>query len=483
MRYAVQRFGTWRWLDYDFPLVTQDGAEWALSAYGIMSATVPSPAAHRALADDGRPMFEEWGTFVHLEIDTPGLIRRKWTGIVAEATLGAAGWDLTIIEAIGYLKGTPFEGLIRGVRDDPAVLAGQLLNDIQSWPNAWFGCTVEGSTPVRLGSDLDDRIATARAIMDARRRTLDTFSKTKSKVTSDLQNLDSTLADDVAQARALVTQAQSLVTSLISTNVPSEQVEQARQTLAQRKAEYQQALAGYNAEIAAGRAALANARKTKDEAQKAYDAAKKTYDALKEQQQDGAGAYTIDGDDLPDAYTALQDLCRTAGVEWSTVTRYSQGAPDLAIKVHYPRAGGRRNDLVFDTAVNIVGALELDRLDYYNAAAGIGAGEGSNAIRESMSVPASRMRRTAKVDDRSAKTSAQMRALMRRVLTESTGGLFPAEIDVRDHPNCRIGSWNVGDMIQISGVTTIGTRWSGLARIESWSWPSQNRARIRLAPA
>lgn len=482
-RYALQRYGTWEWLDYEAPLSTDEGPEWALNAYGIMNATVPASAAHRLVADDGRPMFEEWGTFVHVEVDDPGQVRRQWTGIVAEATVSQSGWKLTIVEHPGYLKGTPYQGLIRGVRDDPAVLAGQLVNDVQAWPNAWYGCNVKGSTPVRLGSDLDERIAAARAAMDARRMTLDAFTKSKSNVTSDLQDLNTTLSDEVAQARALVVQAQSLVASLILTDAPAAQIEQARLTLAQRQAEYRQALAGFNDEIAAGRAALASARKTKADAQIAYDSAKAAYDALKKQQQDGAGAYVIDGVDLPDSYTALQDLCRTAGVEWTTETRYSEGTPDLSIVVHYPRAGGRRDDLVFDTAVNIVEPLELDRLEYANAAVGIGAGEGTKAIRGTIDVPTKRMLRWAEVEDKAARTLEQIRARMRERLATTTGALFPTEIEVRNHPNCPIGAWQVGDLITVSGVTTTGDQWTGLARIESWSWPAQNRARIRLIPA
>ena len=481
MRYAVQRYGTWEWLDREAFIMTNDGPEWARNAYGIMRAHVPSPAARPA--HDGRDMFEEWGTLVHFEIDDPGRTRREWTGMVSEATLGRAGWDLTLVEHPAYLKGTPFEGLIRGVKDDPADMLRQLVADVQAWRNAWYGCTVEGTTPVRVGTDLDDRIAAARAAMDARRKTLDAFSKTSKSKTKELQDADSTLADDVAQARALVTQAQALVTELIGTNAESAQIALARQTLTQRLAEYRQALAGYNTEIAAGRSALANARKTKESAQTAYDAAKKAYDTLKQQRNDGEGAYVIDGDELPDAYGVLQDLCRTAGIEWTTRTRYSEGAPDVSILIHYPTAGARRRDLVFDTGVNITAPLELDRLPYFNAAAGRGAGEGQTAIRRNTSVPTDRMRRTAVVEDKAAKKNAQIDAQMRAKLRASTGAMFPRAIEVRDHPNARIGSWRPGDIITISGVTTIGTRWKGLARIESWSWPSRNRALLQLEPA
>lgn len=482
-RFALQRYGTWEWLDYEAPLFTNDGPEWARNAYGIMNAEIPSPVVYRMIADDGRPMFEEWSTFVHVEIDDPGSKRRIWTGIIAEATLTGAGWKLVVLEHPGYLKGEPYQGLIRGVREDPAVLARQLVNDMQAWPNAWYGCTVVGSTPVRIGSDLDDRIAAARAAMDARRKTLDSFTKSKAKSTLGMQDADTTLADEVAQSRLLVEQAKSLILQLERAGAPAEQIAQARQTLTLRQAEAKQTLAAYNTELAAGRAAVASARRNKDDAQKAYDSAKAAYDALTDQRRVGEGAYVIDGDDLPDAYSALQDLCRTAGIEWTTTTQYTEGAPALSIVMHYPRAGGRRDDLVFDTAVNIIGALELDRLEYANAAVGIGAGEGAAAVRSVVDTPTLRMRRTIEVENKAARTKAQITARMREALAATSGELFPTQIEVRDHPNCRIGAWQVGDIVQVDGVTTIGTRWSGLARIDSWSWPSPNRARLQLVPA
>ncbi|MEJ6490802.1 hypothetical protein PQI23_13855, partial [Leucobacter sp. USCH14] len=365
----------------------------------------------------------------------------------------------------------------------PAAMLRQLVVDVQAWRNAWYGCTVNGSTPVRLGSDLDDRIAAARAVMDQRRRTLDSFSKTSRISTINMQEDSVTLADEVAQARVLVTEAQNLVTRLVFENADSAQIEQAKQALATRRATYNAALAGYNAEIAAGRAAVATARRTKALAQIDYDRAKASYDALKDQQRDGNGAYVVDGAELPDAYKVLQDICDTAGIEWTTSTVYTTGAPQVAINVHHPAAGTRRDDLVFDTAVNIIGPLELERLEYANAAAGIGAGEGSKAIRETMSVPTERMRRAVTVEDKSAKTRAQIQARLRSELKATTGELFPHSIEVREHPNCPIGAWRVGDLIQIDGVTTIGTRWSGLARVESWSRPSSNRASIQLVPA
>src|SRR5690606_10460578 len=126
------------------------------------------------------------------------------------------------------------------------------------------------------------------------------------------------------------------------------QIYTARGVVAARQATYNATLTAYNSEIAAGRAALANARADRESAQAAYDAAKKAYDALKERRKNEGGAYEVRGEDLIDTYKALQDIATGAGLEWSTRTSYRDGAPDVGIVVHYPRAGRRRDDLVFD---------------------------------------------------------------------------------------------------------------------------------------
>ena len=483
LRYALQRYGTWEWLDREAPLVSSDAGELALNAYGVMRATLPAPAAHRTIAHDGRPMFERWGTIVHIESGDPRAPRRHWTGIVESATLGASGWDLTLRELVGYPSGVPYEGLVRAVRADPAAVVRQLITDLQARPGGWYGCTVEGSTPVRVGTDLDTQVAAARATMDARKATLDGFSKTAREQTKEVQDLDATLSDEVTTAQALLAQAQQQVAQLVTTGADPAQIEAAKATVTARQATYQSALAGYNAELAAGRAALASARATKEQAQAAYDTAKTAYDAVKERRKAERGAYVISGEDLPDTYREIQALAAECGFEWTTRTRYSAGAPDVAIVIHHPRAGTRRDDLVFDTSVNILEPLELDDGEYANAAIGIGAGEGAAGVRVSLSEPSPRMRRPVVVEDRSIRTNAAMRARARTVLRASTGEPRPLEITVRDHPNAPVGSWQVGDIITVRGVTTIGTTWHGLARVRSWSWVSRTRARINLDPA
>ena len=482
LRYALQRYGTWEWLDLEAPLVSSDAGELALSAYGVMRATVPAPAAHRVTAHDGRSMFERWGTIVHIETGDPRAPRRHWTGIVESATLGASGWDLHLVELVGYLDGIPYEGLVRAIREDPATIVRQLVTDTQSHTGGWFGCTVEGATPVRVGTDLDAQVAQARATRDARKEQLDAFSKTASTRTREMQDLDATLSDEVTEALAQLGLAQQQLAQLVADAAPSEQITIARQTVATRESVYRSTAVAHQAELAAGRAALAQARATKEEAQASYDAADASYQAFVERRKTEGGAYEIRADDLRDTYREIQALAREHGFEWSTRTHYSAGAPQVAIIIHYPAAGSRRDDLIFDTSVNILDPLELEDGEYANVAIGRGAGEGPTAVQATVTQPSPRMRRPIVVEDRSMRTNARARAAARAALKSTTGDPYPTEITVRDHPNCRIGSWQVGDIITVRGVTTIGTTWRGLVRIKSWSRVSSTRARLRVDP-
>ncbi|WP_427870536.1 hypothetical protein [Leucobacter luti] len=483
MRWAAQRFGTWRWLDYEVPLVVKEGPEWGRSEYGIVRASVPSPVVV-PLADDGRDMFEEWGTFLHHEEEgADGTVIREWTGIVRQATLDAAGWDLTIVEFPGYLDDLPYEGLARATGTDPAALVRQIVADVQSVPNGWHGVTVEGSTPYKLGTTFDNDVAAARAVMDARKRTYDALTQSKNDAAKEMQDLGSTLGDEVATARALLNDANAALAALLAAGADRAQVESQRAAIAARRAVYDTALAGYNNELAAGRWALSAAKGNKDAAKVAYDDARAAYDAMKKLRQDRGGAHEVGGDDLPNAYRAITEIAETCGFEWRTRSRYSEGAPDLAIVIEAPRVGVRRSDLVFDTAVNIVSELKLTTPGKYaNAAVGVGAGEGAKALRRSMSTPSQRMRRTIVVDDKGAKTAATLDAAMRRKIRIAQAPPYPSEIEVISHPNCPIGAWGVGDTIEVVDETNPARPYRGLLRIASWQRVGRDRAKLRLEP-
>lgn len=477
MRYSAQRYGTWAWLDLELPLDTE-GPEWALSTYGVMYATV-APDLGLQKSEDGRPVLEEWGTLIHAETED-GI--RRWTGIVVRSELLGKEWSLTIHEFPGYLDGTPVESLIRAVEDDPADIIRQVWQNVQIMPNSWLGVTVDGSTSTRIGTKSSDLAAAARATMDARNETLTQLNKTKTSATKELQDATMTLADEVAQARAQVTEAQRIVNNLIKSGAPSAQIEAARLTVVARLATLSDAQAAYQQEINAKKAALKNAKTNKEAAQKAYDDARAAYERAKEKADEDGGAYEIRPEEVPDALETINYVCDRTGVEWTTETRTSNDAPDLRVKIHNTRAGGRRNDLVFEQGINIMSELALvrDGEEYANAGLGVGAGEGTKAIRASIASTSPRLRRVAVVEDRSIKKSADLSAIMRKELKQRSGLPYVQEIEVVDHELAPMFSWNVGDHILIQGDVPHYGRYSELHRIVSWQMLGEHRARLRL---
>jgi hypothetical protein len=335
---------------------------------------------------------------------------------------------------------------------------------------------------VLIGSDSDDKVAIARSYMDGRKETLDLLSSDKNTKTAELQDTTTTLADELAQARSQVTDAQAAVNQLIATGATPAQITAARAVVTSRQQTLNAVQVVYTYETEARKQALALAKADRDSAQAAYDEARDAYDAAREVAREDGGAYEVRPEDTPDAATTINSLCETAGIEWTTQTNYSDDVPDLQINIHYPEAGTRRDDLIFEQGVNIISELHLvrDGEEYANAAIGIGAGEGDKSIRGSIASTSSRMRRVTVVEDKSIKTTDQLLARMRSDLSVKTGEPYVAEIEVVDHPLAPMFSWNVGDKITVTGDVPHYGKYSKLHRIISWQMLNDHKALIRL---
>lgn len=477
-RYSVQRYGTWEWLDLDAKLET-DGPEWALSTYGVMEATLP-PAAGNMRAEDRRLIYEEWGTLIHAETGS-GAARRRWTGIVTRSELDGGQWKLKIREWAGYLDGMPIERRIIGVEEDPADLLRKVWAGVNLMCAPGLNVTVAGSTPIRLGTTSTQLVSEARAVMKARKKELDAYTKAKNAKKKDLAVLVADKSTVVAEARRQVAAAQRYVTQLVNDGAPPFEVEEAMQEVREQQTLLEEALTSYTEETGTGKAALTTAKDLKSVAQVAYDLAQEAYnDAVDQERRDG-GAYVISPDGISDAHDAIADLTKH-GFEWTTSTTYSEGAPVLTVHVHYPRAGRVRDDLIFEQGINIVSDLEPVRGgdEYANAGIGIGAGEGRNAIRQTVENTTRRMRRPAVIEDKSLNRDRLVNAALRAEIRARSGRAYIDEITVIDHPMTPIGSWAVGDEIRVTGTVPNMGRYSELHRIVSWQMVGDTKAKLRL---
>lgn len=476
MRYLAQRYGTWLWLNTDCEIET-DGPEWVLNAYGIMDA-LTTPTIGGLIAEDGRPVFEEWGTLIHAESGT-GPDRRKWTGIVVRSELVGPRWRLKIVEWPAFLNGWPLQATIKGVQVDASYLIERVLLQC-NFASGGLNVSVDGATSTLIGSTSSDALVAAKTALSAKQAALRTETKNRSNATAFLQTSSATYAVIVKDARAQVKAQERVIEGLIRTQASQTAINAAMDELNDRNGLLNDALVSYNASKLTGKLLLNTAKDAKTAAQLQVDLAQNTYDAAAAQVALDGGAYVVHALDLPDAYKTIQDLA-LEGFDWTTRTTYSSGAPNLGIVVHPSGAGATRDDLVFEQGVNILSEFELTRdgEEYANYGIGVGAGEGSGALRRDYSAASSRMRRTVIVEDRSLTRGPQLAAAVRNAIKGRAISPFVEEIVVTDCAQTPLGSWDLGDVVWIVGKTADGL-YRVRHQIVSWQLVSESHAVLKL---
>lgn len=482
MRYKVQRVHSWEWLDLDFLPASSNGPSWVRTSYGDMEFTV-SPDVGKSRAFDGRLLFEEWGTLVYVESED-SVDQVKWAGIVSDSDMRDGVWTVKLVELPGYADGIPIEELIRGIKEDPVVLIRRVWDSIQSWSSSWLNISVSGSSPIRVGTDLDDKLAAARAEMDGYKTTLDTFSKDVKSSTKDLSDNATTLADEVDLARKSVSEAQATVTQLIRSGAPDEQINDARALVVTRQNSLNALVVAYNVEIAAGKAALANAKSDQDAARADYDKSRERYQALQERRREEHGAFEIRPEENTDAHRALLEIANANGIEWRTRVQYSDTHPDFYIECGYPQIGNPDPVIRIEQGVNLISTLELNRNggSYANTGLGIGAGEGKSMISATVANSSNRLRRPVVVEDKSIKNRDVLATKVRNALSARSGEPYVSSVEVKDHPSAPLFSFWVGDTVWVSGLVPHHGEYLQKHRIKSIRWTPENTFKIQLDP-
>lgn len=213
---------------------------------------------------------------------------------------------------------------------------------------------------------------------------------------------------------------------------------------------------------------------------KAQEASQK---ADQREREDG-GAYRVLAADNPDCWRVLKDLCDVSGMRFTTHTTRMDGKPKLELRLHYPGLGTTRNDLVFQQGLNIIHPLKpASKGEYAQEIIVLGAGEGEKSIRQSAAKTDPRLYRNAIIDDKRITTLAKAGTVARAELAYRTTDLAIDEINVVDHPLCRIWSWGVGDVITVQGKVPHYGQIAMKHRIASWQLVGDHNATLRLERA
>lgn len=179
-----------------------------------------------------------------------------------------------------------------------------------------------------------------------------------------------------------------------------------------------------------------------------------------------------------------------AGPQYTCASDYqSNGTIKRRIVLGYPRLGTRRTDISFRTGVNIIAAPAVGYVgdDYANTIIATGSGEGTATRFAVDTVRDGGLRMETVL---ALPTINGNDVLGRRAAAERRRRMVMGQvdsIDVRDHPNAPLGSWQIGDDVLVA-VSNDWTTWAGWCRITAESYKpatdgGEDRATLTLARA
>lgn len=168
---------------------------------------------------------------------------------------------------------------------------------------------------------------------------------------------------------------------------------------------------------------------------------------------DGSDPYELLAFDLNDCGEEIDTLAKLVPFDYVEEHAWVGTSQTIShrLRLGTPRIGSRRRDLRFAQDENIVSTASPERFaeDFANEVYGIGKGQGRKTLTGRFTRNDGRLRRVHVFTDKRISSKDRLAALSRRELAERQAGLFVPMIEVRDHPNARIGSWHLGDDILV----------------------------------
>lgn len=496
-RYMAQRATTKKWLHRDIPFLRRDDLEHALSAAGSFTATI-APDIGRSLAPDGVPLFDELGTILYAVEDN----EIAWAGIVQRSSWNGQEWSIEASSYGSYPHRVPFLGEYRGVQVDPVDVVRAVWAHLQSFPTGNLGVTVTGSTNLHVGTDSDLKVDAASkvyAAADAAYKAAQAEQARRKKVVADSRKRKSDLSKAATQRRSDLsgrkkqrTAANKALTAAKRTKDPAkiaaaqaavrdaqaavDDAQNALNVAAKRVTDQQKVIDSQQADVDAQ-------AKVVDSKQDAREKARDAQSAAEEKARDDGGAYKILWWDTPNCGQEIDAIAEQTPFDW-TERHYFDKAGEVhhEIQVHYPRAGRFRDDLRFATGENITDVVtpESDGDHFANEVFGLGAGEGTGALRRSSAVADGRLRTVSVVSAKNIKRAASLDAKLRKTLAAQSNTLVISSITVKDTLQTPIGSWNLGDDILVQADIP----WLGQVRIRhrivAWSPTDDHHATLTL---
>lgn len=133
------------------------------------------------------------------------------------------------------------------------------------------------------------------------------------------------------------------------------------------------------------------------------------------------------------------------------------------LNLYWPTAGARRHDLRFVEGENVAvpPAPSSEADEYGNHVIALGAGEERHMLREEVQIDDGKLKRHIIAPAKDLYSPSTLNALARSVLKVAQNTLQYDSVDVYDHPNAPIGSWQLGDEIKLE-------TFSGYYELDEW---------------
>lgn len=188
--------------------------------------------------------------------------------------------------------------------------------------------------------------------------------------------------------------------------------------------------------------------------------------------------YRIAWWDDTEAGQHIDQLAGQVPFDWREQYEWADSSKEdvvMQVQFGYPRLGKRQTNLRFVQDENIVEllAIKRDGDQFANEVRAYGSGEGSKQVRQTVRRRDGRLRRARTEDHSDVDRKSTLRSLAEDELLRTSGLTDITQVVIRDHPNAPIGSFDVGDDIQVEGYAW--GRWVRLwVRITSFDFSPED---------
>lgn len=154
----------------------------------------------------------------------------------------------------------------------------------------------------------------------------------------------------------------------------------------------------------------------------------------------------------------IDEMARQTPFDYRETYRWADSSKEAVVKhiqLGYPRVGKRQSNLRFAEGENITQVLPVHRSgdEYANHITAYGAGEGSKMLQATATITDGRVRRARTVERPDITSKAALQSVADDELRRWNSLEDIRGFTVADHPNARIGSFDVGDDVLVQGFT------------------------------